>query len=186
MRVSREQAELNRQKVIESASKLFRERGIDGIGVSDLMKDVGLTHGGFYRQFTSKNDLVIEAARHAMAENAKNRDSLFAAAPNAWEAFVENYLSRTHCDHPSLGCVFSALSVDASRRDEPLKNEFTKGLEAYIEQLVPLVPETEGWTARDRAIAVIASMMGAVVLARAVDDQELSQDVLNSVKKLVT
>src|ERR1700730_18489404 len=116
MKVSREQAAANRERIVEVAGKLFRENGFDGIGVADLMKEAGLTHGGFYRHFKSKDDLAGEACSRAMARASDRWSSLARMPPgDARAEIVKQYLTESHCDGPGKGCLFAALGSDAGR-----------------------------------------------------------------------
>jgi TetR/AcrR family transcriptional repressor of nem operon len=187
MRVSRDQAAQNRQRIIEVASKLFRERGFDGIGVADLMKSAGLTHGGFYGNFESKEDLMVEACTHAL-EGTLNRlkNAADRAGENALSVVASTYLSSGHRDQPGEGCVMAALGAEAARHDSPLRAEFTKSFRSMMDLLTQLVPGKSKRVKRERALATFASMVGAIVLARAVDDAELSDEVLRSVLRAIT
>jgi TetR/AcrR family transcriptional regulator, transcriptional repressor for nem operon len=182
MRVTRAEAEKNRERIIETAARLFRERGFDGIGVAELMKVVGLTHGGFYGNFSSKEDLMAQACEHAMK---RSLDALQQAAEQAGEhalsAIASTYLSDTHRDHPADGCVLAALGAESPRHDSPVRSVFTKGVRSVVDALTKLLPGESTAKKRERAIAVYASMVGAMVLARAVDDAELSEEILKSV-----
>lgn len=182
MRVSRAKAAENRERIIETAARLFRERGFDGIGVAELMKVVGLTHGGFYGHFSSKEDLMAQACEHAMK---RSLDALQHATENGGEnalsAVASTYLSATHRDQPADGCMLAALGAEAARHNSPVRSVFTKGVSSAVDALTQLLPgETDG-KKRERALAIYASMVGAIVLARAVDDADLSEEVLKSV-----
>lgn len=182
MRVSRVEAAQNRERIIEVAARLFRERGFDGIGVADLMKSAGLTHGGFYGHFASKEDLMAQACARALESSL---DALHQAAEhgggNALSAVASAYLSPAHRDRPGEGCVLAALGADAARHGSPVRSAFTRGVRSALDLLTRLVPGRSKRTKRERALATYASMIGALVLARAVDDPELSEEVLESV-----
>ncbi|MBK1837221.1 TetR/AcrR family transcriptional regulator [Azospirillum sp. YIM B02556] len=183
MRVSKEQAAENRRRVVEVASALFRERGFNGIGVADLMKEAGLTHGGFYGQFQSKEDLVAEACAHAM-EVASERwgRSAEATGEDALPKLLESYLSPRHCDHRAAGCPIAALGVDVARQGGVARSAFTRGLRPFIEQLGRLVPGRSAEAKRKAALATLSGMVGALVLARAVDDPALSDEILEAAR----
>jgi len=182
MRVSRVEAAQNRERIIEVAAKLFRERGFDGIGVVDLMKSAGLTHGGFYGHFASKEDLMAQACARALEGSL---DALHQVAErgggNALSAVASAYLSPAHRDRPGEGCVLAALGAEAARHGSPVRSAFTRGVRSALDMLTRLVPGTSERVKRERALATYASMIGALVLARAVDDPELSEEVLQSV-----
>ncbi|MCA1493480.1 TetR/AcrR family transcriptional regulator [Ensifer sp. NBAIM29] len=174
MRVSRAQAEANREAVINAASRLFRERGFDGIGLKDLMKGAGLTQGGFYKQFESKDDLAAQASRRAM-ENATRRWSAVAAAsPDPLEAVIELYLSVGHRQEKSDGCPLVALGADAARQSEEVRASFQDGIQAHLEILDELMPAAKGPEARDKATAMLSLMVGAVTISRILNDEEMS------------
>jgi TetR/AcrR family transcriptional repressor of nem operon len=182
MRVTRAEAEKNHQRIIETAARLFRERGFDGIGVAELMKVVGLTHGGFYGHFSSKEDLIAKACEHAMT---RSLDALQQAAKNGGEnaltAVASTYLSATHRDHPADGCMLAALGAEAPRHDSPVRSAFTKGVSSAVDALMQLLPGDTTGKKRERALTIYASMVGAMILARAVDNADLSEEVLKSV-----
>ncbi|CAI0902847.1 TetR/AcrR family transcriptional regulator [Serratia quinivorans] len=172
MRVSKEQVRANRIRIVETASALFRERGYDGVGVAELMSAAGLTHGGFYKHFASKADLMAEAMSCGFTQSAENT-----AGVNR-EQFVENYLSRQHRDDMGKGCVMSALGTDTARQSESIKATFAAGIER---QLALLANENgEGDLTRADLIDTIAHLVGALVLSRACpDDSALADEVLD-------
>src|SRR4051812_150847 len=177
MKVSREQAAENRERIIETAARLFRERGFDGIGVADLMQNAGLTHGGFYGQFDSKEDLAAKACERALGQSAARLDRVIAEHPkNALQAVAASYLSKRHRDDPGSGCAFVALGAEAPRHEAGVRKVFTAALYERVEKLVRLIPGTPA-ARRRKALATMASMVGAQVLARAVDDAALSNEI---------
>src|SRR3954467_170975 len=126
MKVSREQAAENRESIIDSAARLFREHGFDGIGVADLMQNAGLTHGGFYGQFASKEDLAAQACERALEQSAARLDRVIAGHPeNTLEAVAASYLSKRHRDNPGDGCAFVALGAEAPRHEAGVRKVFT-------------------------------------------------------------
>lgn len=182
MKVSREQAAENRQRIVEIASRLFRERGLDGIGVADLMKSAGLTHGGFYGHFDSKEDLMAEAcARATEGSVSKWRQRIEAAPEDPLGAVTALYLSTAHCEQPGDGCALAALGSEASRHGAPVRHALTEGLRELIDLLITIVPGRSRAARREKALATFASMVGAVVLARSVDDPALADQILQSV-----
>ena len=180
MKVSREQAAKNRDRIVETASKLFRERGFDGIGVADLMKNAGLTHGGFYGHFKSKDDLAVQACASSLARSAETWQALMrdhADAPLA--AILDHYLCDKHRDNAGRGCAYAALAADVARQDNrTLRRVFSDGLRGMIDKLTRIVPGRSKAAQRKRALASLSGMVGAVVLARAVDDADLSREIL--------
>jgi TetR/AcrR family transcriptional repressor of nem operon len=186
MRVSRIQAEENRQTVIDVASRLFREHGFDGIGLKDLMKGAGLTQGAFYKQFASKEDLAAQASRRAL-ESAFGRWT--AAAENNPQdplgAVIAFYLSMAHCAERMDGCPVVALGSDAARQGVDVKASFEAGIKEYIETLGRWAGEADGEQPAGRAMAILSTMVGALVLSRAVNDARLSKQFLQAAAESV-
>lgn len=181
MKVSREQAALNRERIVEVAGKLFRERGYDGIGVADLMKGAGLTHGGFYGHFASKEDLLAEAtARGLEAAVERWRRTAEKSPETALSKIGRSYLSKTHVEQPALGCSITALGADVARLGPAARHAVTCGARGQIGVLEQLMPGDDAATRRQQALVTYAGMIGAVVLARAVDDPALSAEVLQA------
>lgn len=184
MKVSKEQMAENRTRILDAAAARFRERGFDGIGVADLMKDAGLTHGGFYGHFASKEDLMAQAAARALADTTAGWQRLAEAAPDdALEHIVRGYLSDAHRDHPGAGCAIAALGAEAGRQGQPVRAAVTDGVRAAGELLAGLQPGRSAARRRERAWAAYAALVGAMVLARAVDDPALSQEIRDAVAK---
>lgn len=182
MKVSREQAAENRERIIEVASRLFRERGLDGIGVADLMKGAGLTHGGFYGHFDSKEDLMALACARALERSlAKWKEQLETEPGDPLAAVTAPYLSAAHCNAPGQGCALAALGSEAARQGTPVRHALTAGMLPLIDLLTEIVPGESASARRQKAFAVFASMVGAVVLARDVDEPALADEILQSV-----
>jgi TetR/AcrR family transcriptional repressor of nem operon len=186
MRVSRTQAAENRETVINVASRLFRERGFDGIGLKDLMRGAGLTQGAFYKQFASKDDLAAQASKRAM-ESATHRWSAATAAKpeNPLGAVIAFYLSMGHRGERMDGCPVVALGSDAARQGADVKASFEAGIREYLEMLGPWVDEAEGKEPGGKAMAILSTMVGAMVLSRAVNDERLSKQFLQAAAKSV-
>ena len=176
MKVTKAQVQENRQRIVETASVLFRERGYDGVGVADLMAAAGFTHGGFYKHFGSKADLMAEAAACSFAQSAEKTADVDIAD------FVQQYLSRQHRDAPGEGCTMAALCADAARQPESLKETFLAGIENQLATLAgkdAALSESAQREARASRIATIAQIMGAIVLSRACpDDSPLADEIL--------
>lgn len=182
MKVSREQASQNRDRVLEVAGRLFRERGFDGIGVADLMKSAGLTHGGFYGQFGSKEELMAEACDRTFDKAADFWTQLAERAQaNPLAVVMQAYLSKQHRDNPGEGCVMAALGADAARQGSSLRQAVTRGTRKVLDLFTGLAPGRIKAVKRQRAVVAYASMVGALVLARAVDDEALSDEILAAV-----
>jgi TetR/AcrR family transcriptional repressor of nem operon len=178
MKVSRQQAAANHERIVEEAAKLFRERGFNGIGVADLMKSVGLTHGGFYGQFASKEDLMAQATESAVAKMNGAWSALAdAGIANPLAAVANSYLSAAHRDAPGAGCLMAALGPEAARQSKPVRDAVTHALSGTFEALTRLAPGKTPAQKRKQAIATFAGMVGAMVLARAVNEPELSLEI---------
>jgi TetR/AcrR family transcriptional repressor of nem operon len=181
MRVSRDQAEKNRQTVIDVASQLFCEHGFDGIGLKDLMEAAGLTQGAFYKQFASKDDLAAQASKRAL-ENISGQWSA-AAEGNPKDplgAVVARYLSVGHREQRGAGCPVVALGGDAARQGPDVKASFEAGIRRYLEKLEGWVGGANGEDSTDRAMATFSTMVGALVLSRAVNDERLAKRFLQA------
>ncbi|RFP16288.1 MULTISPECIES: TetR/AcrR family transcriptional regulator [unclassified Duganella] len=184
MKVSREQVALNRERIVETAARLFREKGYDGIGVADLMKSAGLTHGGFYGHFASKEDLLAEAAAHALKKSVQRWEGYLAEGRDtALEKISDGYLTRQHCEHPEKGCSVTALGADIARLGPKARHALTEGAIGQMAVLEELMPGADPAARRRQALASYASMVGAIVLARAVDDEQLSAEILQAVQQ---
>jgi TetR/AcrR family transcriptional regulator, transcriptional repressor for nem operon len=181
MRVSRTQAAENRQTVINVASRLFRERGFDGIGLKDLMEGAGLTQGAFYKQFASKEDLAAQASRQAL-ESAFGRWSTAAAAnpKDPLGAVIAFYLSTEHREEKMDGCPVVALGSDAARQGSDVKASFEAGIREYLELLGGWIGEPDS---SGKAMAILSTMVGALVLSRAVNNKLLSKRFLQAAAK---
>jgi TetR/AcrR family transcriptional repressor of nem operon len=180
MKVSREEAAASRERILDVAAKLFRERGLDGIGVADLMHEAGLTHGGFYGHFESKEDLMGEAIARALSESLA-RWHKRAESGTPLSAIAKSYLSARHRDDPGTGCALPALAADVARHGAPVRRTFTAWMDSLVDVLAGIVPGRTKALRRRKAIAIFAAMAGAMVLARAVDDTAMSEEILNAV-----
>ena len=186
MRVSRIQAAENRQTVINVASRLFRERGFDGIGLKDLMEAAGLTQGAFYKQFASKEDLAVEASKRAL-ESASGRWS-DAAEQNPHDplgAVLAFYLSGDHREEKMDGCPIVGLGADAARQGPDVKAAFEAGIKAHLDVLGRFVAATGGDASSNKAMAILATMVGAVTLSRVINDPDLAQAILDAAAEQV-
>jgi TetR/AcrR family transcriptional regulator, transcriptional repressor for nem operon len=178
MKVTREQAAANRERVVEAASMLFRKHGFDGVGVADIMKAAGLTHGGFYGQFASKEDLAAEACAHSGPDPWAA--SMQAPPDKRLAGIVRSYLAPRHRDNRTNGCLFAALGSDVSRQPRSVRRAFTDRVRARIDILRSIVPGRSAAARRDRAMATLAGLVGALILSRAVDDPILSEEILEA------
>ena len=176
MRVSRIQAAENRQTVIDVASRLFRECGFDGIGLKDLMKGAGLTQGAFYKQFASKEDLAAQSSARALESAFSRWSAAVTANPkDPLGAVMAFYLSMEHREERMDGCPVVALGSDAARQSVDVKASFEAGIRKYLELLGSWVGDAEGEESSGKAMAILSTMVGAVVLSRAVNDERLAK-----------
>lgn len=179
MRVSKEQAAENRERILKAASRLMRERGISGVGVDALTEAAGMTHGSLYSQFGSKERLVEEAVGYAIAAKGREVPEAFGLSD-----YISEYLSAAHRDAPGSGCPFAALSCEMSHQSRGVRDRFTAGVKGMIELLSGRMGSALKQRQRDEAaLATIATLVGALVLARAVNDPKLSDDILRTSKK---
>jgi TetR/AcrR family transcriptional repressor of nem operon len=184
MRRSREDAAATRQAIVRAAARLFRARGIDAVSVADVMSAQGLTVGGFYRHFADKEQLVAEAIDCAAAETlASHAESLKGLRPaDVARTLVDGYLSLEHCAHPESGCPVAALCTQVVHAGPAVRSAFTRALRQLLTVAAIAVPG-EGKRARQRRLQVAAALVGAVVLARATDDDGLALEMLGSVRR---
>jgi TetR/AcrR family transcriptional repressor of nem operon len=181
MKVSREQAARNRERIVKTAAQRFRERGFEGIGVADLMKEAGLTHGGFYGHFSSKEDLIAEASDRALMGSLALFTKVGERSPaDPLSAIASAYLTSRHRDKPGEGCLLAALGSDVSRQGPTVRRAVTDHLRAAVDLLAKLVPGKSKTARRQKAISTYATLVGTMVMARAVDDRALSQEILDA------
>src|SRR5918994_70871 len=181
MKVTREQAAQNRQRILDVAAQLFREHGFEGIGVADLMKEAGLTHGGFYGHFSSKDDLIAQASARELTRSLEHWSNFAGRASDGpLSAVAGTYLTRSHRDNPGTGCVLAALGPDVSRQGPAVRRAVTDYVRSVVDLLVKLVPGKSKAARRRKAISTYATLVGTMVLARAVDDRALSQEILDA------
>ncbi|MGJ5894386.1 TetR/AcrR family transcriptional regulator [Streptomyces niveiscabiei] len=181
MRVTKAQAEQNRAHIVATAARLFRERGYDGVGVAELMAAAGFTHGGFYKHFRSKADLMAEASASGLSQVATRAEGLGPVE------FVERYVTREHRDGRGDGCTIAALSGDAARQPAEVRTEFAAGIESLLTAL-QAPSDTPGGAdqraARTKLIGMLAHSIGAIMLSRACpDDSPLADEILDVCRK---
>lgn len=171
----------NRERILEAAMRLFKQNGFDGVGVAELMKHAGLTHGGFYGHFDSKEALAAECCTQAMAGMVRKwRRAQQNAANVSAAVMMGRYLTRHHRDDPGSGCPLPALAVDVARQHGIVRAAFTDGLRPFIDVLAQCQPGSQAAGQRQQALAILSSLVGAIVLARAVDDDALSTEILSA------
>jgi TetR/AcrR family transcriptional regulator, transcriptional repressor for nem operon len=186
MKVTKQKAAEHRAAIVRAASRMFRERGFDGVGVAEITHEAGLTHGGFYGHFASKDALAAEACAQAFAGG---QAKMAASAPPGENLvpYLERYLTKRHRDRCADGCPMAAYGSDIVRQDKAVQARFAEGAESYIRAILERLPATqEGETGarRERAITILAAMVGGLTLSRATakSDPELSAEILASVR----
>jgi TetR/AcrR family transcriptional regulator, transcriptional repressor for nem operon len=187
MRYSREHKLETHARIVKRASVKLREKGAHGIGVADLMKDAGLTHGGFYAHFDSREALVIEAFAHAMDRSTERWRKLAEATPaeQRMAAIVDGYLTPAHRDDPGHGCAIPTLGAEIARESPKTRKAFAAKLEEMIDALAGQIPDLPPKAARKQATAMIATMMGTLVMARVAGNGEFSEEILSSGREAV-
>ncbi|RDJ27880.1 TetR/AcrR family transcriptional regulator [Bosea caraganae] len=174
MKVSREQVALNRQKILEEAGRLFRARGFEAVTVAEVMKAAGLTHGGFYGHFASKDDLIAQTLTHALLASAPGEIDL--------PSFTEAYLSPDHCADLAGGCATAGLGAETIRQSPEARAAMTAGLRRQVERFSRSAPGATEEEKRQAGIGSWAAMVGAVILARLSDDPKLSGEILEQTR----
>jgi TetR/AcrR family transcriptional repressor of nem operon len=186
MKVSKEVMATHKEQIIAAAARCFRERGFDGISVAEIMNDVGLTHGGFYRHFASKDELVAAASLRAVSETITKWRKVAEEAPgDRLEALVNSYLSQRHHDHPETGCLFAALGGELARQPSSVKEAVEAGQQQCVDFLSGIVPGNTKVLRRKQAIVALASMVGGMILARDSSDAEFRREVLKDVSHAI-
>ena len=182
MRYSREHKLETHARIVKKASVRIREKGAHGIGVADLMKDAGLTHGGFYAHFDSREALVIEAFAYAMDRSTERWRKLAETIPpeKRMATIVETYLTPLHRDDPGHGCAVTALGAEIARESPKTRKAFAAKLEQMVDMLAEQIPDVPRKAARKQALATLSSMVGALVLARIAGTGELSDEILGA------
>lgn len=180
MRYSAEHKAETHERIVRKAAAEFRSHGLDGVGVADIMKQAGLTHGGFYAHFDSKEALYEEALAAAFSDSASQYLAALEQVPKAQRAsaLAAMYLTPLHRDRPDRGCALPALGSDVARRSPKLRARFEQG----VERLASLIQRDDGEAARGTAYAQIATMVGAMLLARGVRSKTLSDEILASAR----
>ncbi|NWB96464.1 TetR/AcrR family transcriptional regulator [Pseudomonas gingeri] len=180
MRYPAEETAEKHRKILLQASILFRERGFSGVSVSEIMKATGLTHGTFYHHFESKDALITESLSDASSRAlASMQDAK--ASTELMHAFIQEYLTEAHRDNKGVGCLMTALGAEVAR--EPLvRPTLTHHIKSMIEIMAAPFAAAKKRNTRRKAIHQVTSMVGAIILARAVDDPELSEEILREVR----
>lgn len=181
MRKSKLETAQTRQRIVETAATEFRRSGINGIGIADLMSAAGLTHGGFYRHFESKDQLVAEAFAASAAVLRKGKGK-----GNGFKAAVSTYLSTTHRDNPSGGCPLAALGSELVRSEKATRIAATQAFVGLVDTIAAQLDELRPDVAKRKALVTVTTMIGALTMSRVVFDTKLSAEILQQTKKYLT
>jgi TetR/AcrR family transcriptional regulator, transcriptional repressor for nem operon len=181
MRHSQEEKLRSHDRIVEVAARRIREAGTEGPGVAEIMAEAGMTHGGFYKHFGSRDELVAEAAQRACTDGSRRVSETIAQAEDPLAALITAYLSADHRDDPGTGCAVAALGGDVARPGNAARGAYTEQVRRYIDRLSELLGD-EGSEAdrRRRAIETVSTMVGALVISRAVEDPSLSDEILEA------
>jgi len=186
MGYSKAQKTKTHKRIVAIASKRFREKGLAGSGIAELMKEAGLTVGGFYKHFDSRDDLVAEAVSSAFGGWKRRVEAAKSDGPPAsYEKLIDEYLNEVHRDSPGTGCAFSALAPEIARSDKRTRALTSEQVRNDIQLIAALRPAKDKRTARSRAILTFSALVGAMSLARAVSDEALSREILKTVAELL-
>jgi len=186
MGYSKAQKTKTHKRIVSIASKRFREKGLAGFGIAELMKEAGLTVGGFYKHFDSRDDLVAEAVSSAFGGWKRRVDVAKAGGASVSIAkLIDDYLNAAHRDDPGTGCAFSALAAEIARSDKRTRSLTSEQVRNDIQLIATLLPDKDKRPARSRAILTFSAFVGAMSLARAVSDEALSREILKTVAELL-
>ena len=186
MGYSQAQKEKTHKRIVAIASKRFREKGLTRYGIAELMKEAGLTVGGFYKHFDSRDELVAEAVSDAFGTWQRQKEAAeFGGQPLTFAKLIDDYVSDVHRRNPGAGCAFSALAPEIARSDKRTRALTTDQVKADLELLAGLPPGKDKRQARSRAILTFSALVGAMSLARAVSDEVLSHEILETVADLL-
>jgi TetR/AcrR family transcriptional regulator, transcriptional repressor for nem operon len=186
MGYSKAQKTRTHKRIVSIASKRFREKGLARFGIAELMKEAGLTVGGFYKHFGSREDLVAEAVNSAFGGWQRRLDAAKSGGPSVPLAkLIDEYLSETHRDNPGSGCAFSALAPEIARSDKRTRSLTSEQVRSDVQLIATLLAGRDKRAARSRAILIFSALVGAMSLARAVSDEALSREILETVGELL-
>ncbi len=177
--------EASHERIVSAAARAIRRSGYDGTGVADIMKEAGLTHGAFYAHFASREAMLAEAAGQACAESAAAAADVVARTPadKALETMLLAYLSRGHADQVELGCPLAALGSETSRQAPEVRRVTTRHIKAMVDLIARQSPDWGQAAAHEQALVTLSTMVGALLLARAVDEPALSDNLLEAALK---
>jgi len=186
MGYSKVQKEKTHKRIVAIASKRFREKGLAGFGIAELMKEAGLTVGGFYKHFDSRDELVAEALSDAFGTWQRQKEAAeYRGQPLSFAKLIDDYLSDAHRKNPGAGCAFSALAPEIARSDKRTRALTSAQVRNDLELIAGLLPGKDKRAARSRAILTFSALAGAMSLARAVSDEVLAHEILKTVGDLL-
>jgi TetR/AcrR family transcriptional repressor of nem operon len=186
MGYSKAQKARTHKRIVAIASRRFREKGLAGFGIAKLMKEAGLTVGGFYKHFDSRHELVAEAVNSAFGGWKRRVDAAKSSGPPvSYDKLIDEYLNEAHRDNPGTGCAFSALAPEIARSDKRTRALTSEQVRNDIQLIATLHPAKDKRRARSRAILTFSALVGALSLARAVSDEMLSREILKTVAELL-
>jgi TetR/AcrR family transcriptional regulator, transcriptional repressor for nem operon len=183
---SKAQKARTHKRIVGIASRRFREKGLAGFGIAGLMKEAGLTVGGFYKHFDSRDELVAEAVGSAFGDWQRRVDAAESGGPAvSYAELIDDYLSDAHRKNPGAGCAFAALAPEIARSDKRTRALTSEQVRNDLELIAGLLPGRDKRAARSRAILTFSALVGAMSLARAVSDESLSREILKTVARLL-
>src|SRR6202161_570827 len=186
MGYSKAQKARTHKRIVAIAAKRFREKGLAGFGIAELMKEAGLTEGGFYKPFESRDEVGAEAVSGAFGVWQRPQEAAESGGqPLTFAKLIDDYLSDVHRKNPGTGCAFSALAPELARSDKRTRALTSEQVRKDLELIVGLLPGKKKHTARSRAILTFSALVGAMSLARAVSDEALSREILKTVSDLL-
>jgi len=187
MKVSKEQAQQNKQALLEAAGRLFKQHGVDGVGVADICREAGLTQGALYKHFTDKQDLVAQSFERAFRQGFDRITAVPAGQSPSLDTYLRSYLSRRLRDDLSAGCPLMATACETARQSEPVSRNFTSAfveLRQGLQAVLPTPPDASAEDTRQQATMAVAALLGAVALSRGMlkADKDLADQVLADVQ----
>jgi len=181
---SQSEKKSNHVRIVRTAAKRLREKGLEAVAIADVMKEVGLTVGGFYKHFESRDDLVIEALRAATGPWARPVEAAASdGSPLSFASLVDDYLSEKHRDRPGSGCPIGALVGDVGRSNKRIRGLATERIRSALDLIAGQLPDKNKESARKKAAFIYSALIGALALSRAVSDQPFSNEILQSVRE---
>jgi TetR/AcrR family transcriptional regulator, transcriptional repressor for nem operon len=176
----------NHERIVRIAAKRLREKGLEAVAIADVMKEVGLTVGGFYKHFGSRDDLVVEALQAASGSWRRSGEQTASGGPSAnFAGLVDDYLNEKHRDRPGSGCIIAALAGDVARSNKRVRALATERIRSALELIAGLQPGKDKESGRKQAALIFSALVGALALSRAVSDESFSNEILQSVRELL-